>query len=392
MTSLNQKEVKNTVILDLFLGDSGKGKISDFLAENYNSVIRFNGANNAGHTIQINNIQYKTHAVPSGVLYSHTTNFISHGCAIDPYVLVEEIKQFKSLNPNIFISGQAHVILPYHIAMDIEREIEFGIGSTKRGVAPAYESKASRMGMRYQDFLLDRDVFIKKYQLLPMIKAAYDIILKVYDDLSSFLKDHIILDGVSFVHNLVDKGPALFEGAQGTFLDIDLGSYPYVTSSNCTIGAVLTGTGLNMNDIQEVIGVIKSYGSYVGTNPDFNDIKEEDLNNQLCSLGNEYGATTGRRRRLCWLDLDKIKKAVRINGPTKLAMTRMDTLGQMPKVFLKSDEKLLEFEPWGDISSVKQSSDLPDKAREYINFVEKTLEVPIWAIGNGPKREDLIFF
>lgn len=380
----------NTVVLDLFLGDSGKGKIVDYLASTAAGVIRFNGSNNAGHTLKVNNQVFKTHAVPSGVLYKHTTNFIGHGCIIDPFVLNKEIQDFKKINPKIFISGNAHIILPYHIALDTFREQTRGIGSTKRGVSPAYEAKAGRYGLQYRDLFLSRQAFENKLSLIFDTKQTKQA-LEVYDQLGKILRPHIIEDSIEFIHDLASKGSLVFEGAQGTYLDIDIGEYPFVTSSNCTIGAVLTGTGLNLKQIHQVIGVVKAYGSYVGTNNTFNDIQQQDLNDKLCELGQEYGTTTGRRRRLCWLDLDKINTAIKINGPDKLVITRMDTLGQLPKVFLKHNNELIEFSPWGDLQNIKSYSELPSSAQHFLNYIENTTKSPIWAIGTGASRDQLLF-
>lgn len=392
----------NTAVLDLFLGDCGKGKIVDYLAESHNSVVRFNGSNNAGHTLKHQGITYKTHAIPSGVLYKHTTNLIGHGCTIDPSVLVKEIQQFSDINERVFISGNSHIILPEHIELDIEREKKFGIGSTKRGVSPAYEAKAGRRGLQYKDLLLEETEFKSKlnriYPSSPLTKlvdkkttAKINQALEVYQKYSQILKKHILTDSVGFLHDvLIPNGKILFEGAQGTFLDVDFGEYPFVTSSNCTVGSIFTGTGLNPNQLDQVIGVIKAYGSYVGTNSDFQDIEDQKLNQQLCDLGQEYGATTGRRRRLCWLDLDMIKRAVQINGPTKLVITRMDTLGQMPEIYIKSNNQLHKFRSWGNLSDVKTFHDIPNPAMRYLNFIYSKLQVPIWAIGTGPERKDLI--
>jgi adenylosuccinate synthase len=373
--------MKNVVVLDLFLGDSGKGKIVDYLASRASNVVRFNGSNNAGHTLKVGNDVFKTHAVPSGILYNHTINFIAHGCAIDPLVLLKEIEQFKHLNDKIVISGQAHIIMPDHIELDIEREKRFAIGSTRRGVSPAFEAKYGRRGLRYIDLFLSYEEFCQK--------ANSNLDLELFYNESIKLREHIISDGVEFIHELT-RLPTVFEGAQGTFLDIDIGDYPFVTASNCTIGSVFTGTGLNPKQIDEVVGVIKSYGSYVGTNQSFDDIKDETINDLLCELGQEYGTTTGRRRRLCWLDLDQISKAIKINGPTKLAITRLDTLGQLPFAYIKSQGVLKKFETWGDLSNISSIQDLPSAAKEFLSFIENTLNVPIWAVGIGPERSQLL--
>lgn len=380
----------NTVVLDLFLGDSGKGKIADYLAKTAKAVVRFNGSNNAGHTLVLNGQTFKTHAVPSGVLHPHTMNYIGHGCTIDPLVLMNEIEQFKNHNNNIYISGQAHIILPRHIELDIERESVNAVGSTKRGVAPAYEAKHGRYGLRYESLLLDRKDFEEKLKSISTTLQAVEKGLEIYDKCAQYLAKHIVRDGVIFAHYIASNGSIVFEGAQGTFLDIDVGDYPYVTSSNCTIGSVMSGTGLNMSQIHEIVGVVKAYGSYVGTNQDFPDIDDKQLNEQLRQLGQEFGATTGRPRRLCWLDLDRIKKATMINGPTKLAITRMDTLGQLPIVKIKYKNTLHDFQPWGDLKGITSMADLPDPAKQYLNFVEKVLSTPIWAVGIGPGRNDLL--
>lgn len=382
--------MKHTAVLDLFLGDSGKGKIADYLAEKATSVIRFNGSNNAGHTLKLNGQEYKTHALPSGVLYSHVTNFIGHGCIINPIQLLKEIETFKHFNSKIFISGNAHMILPYHIEEDIERERLRGVGSTKQGVSPAFEAKIGRRGIQYKDFLLSEEDFKTKTNFLMPIPSHRSEALVMYEDLARKLRSYIVEDSISFVHNLAKQGPMVFEGAQGTFLDIDIGEYPFITSSSCTVGSIMTGTGLNISHVQEIIGVIKAYGSYVGTSKDFPDIEDLELNNRLRELGQEYGATTGRPRRLCWLDLDRLTQAVMINGPTKLAITRMDTLGQLSQVYLKHNNQPIPFKPWGDLKGITSMDQLPKSASNYLNYIEQTLNTPIWAIGNGPSRTDLI--
>lgn len=390
MGNIKEPNVKNTVVLDPFLGDSGKGKIVDYLAKDAVAVVRFNGSNNAGHTLKLDGKTFKTHSVPSGVLHPHTINFIAHGCVINPEKLVKEIKQFKDLNNKIFISGGAHMVLPHHIREDEAKEsTSKGIGSTKQGVAPAYASKYARAGLRFQDLLRSRGNFIEVCEK-RLEEEQIDEAIITFERYSNFLKDYIISDGVQFIHDLAKKGNIVFEGAQGTFLDVDIGDYPYVTSSSCTIGSVLTGTGLNLKQINEVVAVIKSYGSYVGTSEDFPDIEDLDLNKNLRILGQEYGTTTGRARRLCWLDLDRLKKAMLINGPTKLVITRMDTLGQLSQVFLKHKGKLIEFEPWGDLQDVFNIEGLNNKSKQYLNYIEEALEVPIWGVGVGASREQLL--
>jgi len=390
MVNIKEHNLKNSVVLDPFLGDSGKGKIVDYLAKDAAAVIRFNGSNNAGHTLMLDGKTYKTHSIPSGVLHPHTTNFIAHGCVINPSKLVEEIKKFKKINDKIFISGGAHMVLPYHVRKDEEKEnTSKGIGSTKQGVAPAYASKHARAGLRFQDLLLSRWDFIEVCEK-RLEEDEIDEAIYTFEKYKDFLRDHIVRDGVGFIHDLAKKGNLVFEGAQGTFLDVDFGNYPYVTSSSCTIGSVLTGTGLNMRQIDEVFAVIKSYGSYVGTSEDFPDIEDKELNQKLRMLGNEYGTTTGRARRLCWLDLDSLRRATLINGFTKLVITRMDTLGQLGRVFLKDQGKLVEFKPWGDLQSVSSIEELNQESRLYLDYIENALQTPIWGVGVGASREQLL--
>lgn len=377
----------NRVVLDLFLGDSGKGKIVDLLAKRSVGVIRFNGSNNAGHTLSVDGKVFKTHAVPSGVLYQNITNFIAHGCAINPEVLFKEIAMFPK--SKVVISGDAHIIFPHHIETDCYRESLFKIGTTKQGVGPVFEDKAARRGLRYKDFLLSEQEFVEKVH-----KQNSNTNLNDYRDFYQKYKaitSSVIIDGVEFIHQLKKSGDLVFEGAQGTYLDVDLGHYPYCTSSNTTIGAVFTGTGISPKDINEVVGIFKAYGSYVGTREDFLDIEEQDLNDQLCDLGQEFGATTGRRRRLCWLDLDQIKRSIMINGCSHLGMTRLDTLGQMPVIKIKFQNKLHQFESWGDLKGVSDINQLPLSCMQYISFVEKALEMQIAIFGVGAEREAVLF-
>lgn len=382
--------MRNSAVLDLFLGDSGKGKIVDYLAKDAIGTIRFNGSNNAGHTLMFEGKKYKTHSIPSGILYPHTINFIAHGCVINPLKLIEEIEAFKQINNKVFISGNAHIILPSHIRQDCEKEESGkGIGSTKQGVSPAYASKYARTGIQFKDLLLPKHDYLNKC-LIKIAKDLLEEVVFIYEKCSDILKNHIVIDGVDFIHNLANKGNLVFEGAQGTFLDIDIGEYPFVTSSNCTVGAILTGTGLNTKHLHEVIGVIKAYGSYVGANLEFQDIKDQQINDLLCKLGEEFGTTTGRRRRLCWLDLDQIAISNKINGSDKLAITRMDTLGQLPQVYLKHQNNLIQFEPWGNLQHISDIDELPLSAQKFLDYIQKVLKTPIWAVGTGPSREQLL--
>jgi len=366
--------MKNYVILDLYLGDSGKGKISDYLSslEGAKAVIRFNGSNNAGHTIKHENKTYKTHCVPSGVLHPHIINLIGQGCNINIHKLLEEINCFP--NAKIFISSNAHVITENHIQRDIEQEKIYSIGSTKQGVSPSYQDKYARKGIRNGYFLLNENEFNEKIKKLGINEQTKEEYIKLYNQAKELIKPYVKTNCNQFVNELLKQGGVVFEGAQGTYLDIDMGDYPFVTSSNTTIGSVFTGTGANPKLVDCVIGVFKAYSTYVGTNNSFKDLPEA-IGNKLCELGHEYGTTTGRKRRVGWLDLDAINNACEINGVDKCIMTKLDILSHLDIYKLIHNGEEQSF----------------DNKKSFMNYLSNNIKSPIWAVGVGPERKDLYF-
>lgn len=418
---------KVDVVLGTFFGDEGKGKIIDYLAESADVCVRCTGGNNAGHSIKVEGIKYAFHLIPSGILHKNTTAVIGNGVVIDPKVLIEEINTLKCnghLVKNLYISDKAHIIFPYHNAMDkLLEEIKSDgkIGTTGRGIGPSYSDKCERSGIRIGDMLESnfKDLIsanIKnKNKILQLYKKELideDKIIADYCEYAKILKPYII-DTVTFLHKCLDENKKIVcEGAQATLLDIDFGTYPCVTSSNPTIGGILTGTGLNYKNIGEVIGVLKAYSSRVGEGP-YPTEQNNDIGNTIRELGHEYGTTTGRPRRCGWLDLVALSYAVKVNGISGLAINHLDTIGKLDKIKLcvayqykgsktedfNSNISFLskctpiyeEFEgSFGDISNIKRRQDLPINAQKYLNRIEEFVKTPIKFIGVGPGREDTI--
>lgn len=415
------------VVLGCFYGDEGKGKIIDYLSTKADYSVRFGGGNNAGHTIIVDNKKFAFHLIPSGILNKNTISIIGNGVVIDPKVLLEEIKMVEDNGykvNNLYISDKAHLIMPYHIAMDKlleELREEDKIGTTARGIGPAYCDKYERCGLRMED-LISKD-FEKKarhnikrkneiFKLYGKEELNEDEIIKEYKKYAKKLKPYIT-DTVSMLHQAIEeKKYILCEGAQATLLDIDHGSYPYVTSSNPTIGGVSTGTGIGSKYINEVYGVIKAYSSRVGEGPYITEQKNK-IGDTIRELGHEYGTTTGRPRRCGWLDLVALKYAVMVNGLTGIAINHLDTIGKLDKIKLcvaykYKDEVSMKFSTnkeylkhvtpvyeefegnFGDLSNIKSYKDLPPKAKKYLKRIEELVNCPIKFIGTGPNREDLI--
>ncbi len=416
------------VIVGAQWGDEGKGKIVDHLASKVDVVVRFQGGNNAGHTVVVDGKKVVFHLVPSGMLYPGKKVVIGNGVVVDLNVLVDELDNFKkmgiSLDDRFYISSTAHLILPYHRAIDGLREQMRGdrkIGTTKRGIGPAYEDKVARMGLRVGD-LLYPDVLKEKLALQLEHKNRYikDVLGgepfsldEVYDELMK-QGDKIrgyITNTVELLHSL--KGAnILFEGAQGTLLDIDHGTYPYVTSSNTTVGGVITGTGVNLSFIDEVIGISKAYTTRVGGGPFPTELTDE-TGNRLRDRGGEYGATTGRPRRCGWLDMVALRYATRVNGLTGLVITKLDVLsgeeslkiavrydcgGRMtdefpPFAYLLEDCKPVyeELPGWKeDVSGCRNYDELPGNARKYIERIEEMLGIPVVMVSVGQERDQII--
>lgn len=418
---------KVDVVLGAFYGDEGKGKIIDYLSTKADISIRCTGGNNAGHTIEVNGTKYAFHLIPSGILNEGTLAVIGNGVVIDPKVLIEEIDNLKSHGysvNNLRVSDKAHVIMPYHIAMDKMLEENRGegkIGTTCRGIGPAYCDKYERSGIRMQDFIRPRfaDLVRRNVENKNKIFKAYgypemdaEEIIAEYTKYAEILKPYVV-DTVVLLHNSIEEGKKLLcEGAQATLLDIDFGSYPYVTSSNPTLGGICTGSGLSPKDIGEVYGVIKAYSSRVGAGPYITE-QNNEIGDTIRELGHEYGTTTKRPRRCGWLDLVALKYAVMINGITGIAINHLDTVGKLDKIklcvaynhkgkettdFSTTPEYLdnctavyEEFDGnFGDISNIKKRSDLPDNAKKYLDRIEKVVGCPIKFIGTGAGRDNLI--
>lgn len=414
------------VVLGTFFGDEGKGKIIDFLSKDADISVRCSGGNNAGHTINVDGKKYAFHLIPSGILNKDTKAVIGNGVVVDPKVLIEELENLK-LNgidvSNFYISDKAQIIFPYHIKMDeLQEDIrENKIGTTKRGIGPAYCDKFERSGIRAQDLISDKFESMVKENVKNknIIFKSYgyeefdaDEIIKEYKVYAEKLKPYIV-DTVSMVHEAVENNEKILcEGAQATLLDIDFGSYPYVTSSNSTIGGVCTGTGIGARYISEVYGVLKAYSSRVGEGPYITEQKNE-IGDLIRELGHEYGTTTKRPRRCGWLDLVALKYSVMVNGITGLAINHVDTIGKLEKIKLctayKHDGKIdmkystntdyiakcepvyEEFEGnFGDISGIKSRDELPEKTKKYLNRIEEVVGIPIKFIGTGAGREDMI--
>ena len=415
------------VVLGAFYGDEGKGKIIDYLSGKSDYVVRFSGGNNAGHTIEVNGKKLAFHLIPSGILNKNAKAILGNGVVIDPKVLIEEIDNLKKNGykvDNLYISDKAHVIFPYHVEMDkLQEELrrEDKIGTTARGIGPVYCDKFERCGIRMGDLVnkkfekqLRRNIENKNelFKIYNYELIDADETIKKYNEYAEYLKDYVV-DTVSLIHNSIEQDKKILcEGAQATLLDIDFGSYPYVTSSNPTIGGICTGSGIGAKYIGEVYGVLKAYSSRVGEGPYLTEQKNE-IGDTIRELGHEYGTTTKRPRRCGWLDLVALKYAAMVNGLTGLAINHVDTIGKLDKIklcvgyrkngkvtmdFSTDEEYLADCEPvyeefegnFGDISNFKTREDLPENAKKYLNRIEEIVKVPIKFIGIGAGRESMI--
>ena len=417
------------VVIGAQWGDEGKGKITDYLAENADVVVRYQGGNNAGHTVETDDEQYKLHLIPSGILYKNTINIIGDGVVIDPQALFEEINYLKDKGVsvhNLIISDRAHIIMPYHKVIDSLSERDRGksdIGTTGKGIGPCYTDKFERSGIRVCD-LLKKDVFIErataniefKNKIITKIyggealdkEKIIDEYLKYADILRPYVKDTTVI-----VDREIKKGSnVLFEGAQGTLLDIDYGTYPYVTSSHPISGGVCVGAGVGPKAIDKVFGVCKAYTTRVGKGPFPTELNCE-IGDTIREKGHEYGTTTGRPRRCGWLDLLILKYSARLSGITDIAITKLDTLAGIEKLkvctayeidgriidyFPASLEDLAmckpvyeEFDGWDD--SIKKAStfeELPANAKKYLKRIEEVSETRISIVSVGPERDETI--
>ncbi|MEI6602822.1 MAG: adenylosuccinate synthase [Clostridia bacterium] len=418
------------VVVGTQWGDEGKGKYIDILACNADFVVRFSGGNNAGHTIVADGVKHALHLVPSGILHKGTVCIIGNGVVVDPKVLLQELKELEEKGvstENLLISDRAHVIMPYHITIDALQE-EFrgadGLGTTKRGIGPCYSDKTERCGIRVGDFI-DKELFQTK--VMDNLKIKNLLIEKVYGgvphDAEEIIQEYNgyadllrsrVCDINAILHQaLEDNKEILFEGAQATFLDLDFGTYPFVTSSNPIAGGVCTGAGIGPKFIDEVFGVFKAYTSRVGTGP-FPTEQNNAIGDTIRELGFEYGTTTGRPRRCGWLDLVMMKYAAKINGLTALAINHVDTIGKLDKIklcvaYLKDGQRINyfpaslkelatcepiyeEFDTWSeDLSQCKTFEALPENAKIYLKRIESLIGVRLGMIGVGKDRENTIF-
>jgi len=422
----------NIVIVGAQWGDEGKGRIVDLISEKVDIVARYQGGNNAGHTIVIGEKTIILHHIPSGILREGKVSVIGNGVVVDPKVLIEEINNlihagYKIDSTNFKISDRAHVIMPYHKLMDVAREELRGknkIGTTGRGIGPAYEDKVGRRGITFSD-LKDRDLFTSKLENLLYERNLYltkvlseapidlDKIRDEYLRYGEILSDYIC--NVTFlINNYIKEGKSvLFEGAQGALLDIDFGTYPYVTSSNAVSGGASIGTGVAPTKFDYVIGVAKAYTTRVGSGP-FPSEESGVLGDQLRENGNEYGSTTGRSRRCGWLDAVSLKYAAMINGIDMISLTKLDVLSIFEKIKIcvayKYDGEVLtdfpsnisvlnkcepiyeEIDGWcKDISGAKSHSELPIQARNFLKKIENVIGLPIWLVSLGASREKFIY-
>jgi len=421
--------MKVDLLLGLQWGDEGKGKIVDVLTSNYDIIARFQGGPNAGHTLVFNNKKYVLHTIPSGIFHENKINLIGNGVVIDPIILQSEIDKIKSENVNIysslFISRKAHLILPTHRLLDAASEKSKGknkIGSTLKGIGPTYMDKTGRNGFRIGD--LENDQWKNKYyeltkkhqKLIDFYEVDLDYNLEklhneFFDSIENLKKIQFI-DSEDFFMKSINNKSILAEGAQGSLLDIDFGTYPYVTSSNTTAAGACTGLGIAPNSIGDVFGIFKAYTTRVGSGPFPTELFDE-YGSLMSKVGNEFGATTGRPRRCGWLDLVALKYACQINGVTKLMMMKTDVLTGFDKVLVStaykyrgstihhlpfdlSDKSLkpvyTEFEGWSeDLRKMNNIKQLPRNLNKYISFLEDELKIPIVIISVGPDRKETIF-
>jgi len=418
---------KVDVVLGSFYGDEGKGKIIDYLSQSADISVRCSGGNNAGHSIEIDGKKFAFHLIPSGILNKNTIAVIGNGVVIDPKVLIEEMENIKSNGysvENLRISDKAHIIFPYHVQMDkLQEELrkEEKIGTTCRGIGPVYCDKYERCGIRMGDLVNKKfekqlrenaEAKNKIFQLYNHQTINVDELIAEYNEYADILKKYVV-DTIDLLHNAIEENKKILcEGAQATLLDIDFGNYPYVTSSNPSIGGVCTGTGIGAKYIGEVYGVLKAYSSKVGEGPYLTE-QDNEIGDRIRELGHEYGTTTKRPRRCGWLDLVALKYAVMINGITGLAINHVDTIGKLEKIKLcvgyKKDGKVNmnfstdidyvskcepvyeEFEGnFGYISHIKNREDLPENAKKYLKRIEEIVKVPIKFIGTGAGRDSMI--
>jgi adenylosuccinate synthase len=422
--------VPGTVVVGTQWGDEGKGKLTDILAEEMDLVVRYQGGHNAGHTIVVGERRFAFRLVPSGVLHPHVTNLIGNGVVVDPRILVKEIRALESGGVDtsrLLVSGNAHLVMPYHQELDVLFERHLGdnkLGTTKGGIGPAYADKALRVGLRVQD-LLDPKIFRQKLEVVLKEKLA--VMARVYnrlgpsaesicdeylDELAPVLQPRIV-DSVDVIHTALEAGRnVMFEGAQATFLDLDHGTYPFVTSSNPVAGGACAGAGVGPRHIDRIIGITKAYMTRVGSGPFPTELHDE-IGTGLVERGAEFGTNTGRRRRPGWLDLVMLRQAVRLNSLTDIFLTKLDVLDAEPVVkvcvaydvdgqrvthmpYHQSDLHRAvpiyeELPGWSSgIAGCTTLGELPAAARDYVLFIAEEAGVPVSYVGVGPERRQTI--
>ncbi len=419
-----------TVVLGTQWGDEGKGKLTDLFAAEMDVVVRYQGGHNAGHTLVVGGETFALQLVPSGILYPHITPVIANGVVVEPSTLFTELEMLTAKGVDtsrLKVSGNAHLIMPYHLELDRVTERYLGknaLGTTKRGIGPAYADKAARVGIRVQD-LLDAKIFREKLDVALKEKNA--ILAKAYnrlplsaDDIEErYLGEYApkltpyIEDTVAYLHEALASGKnVLCEGAQATFLDLDHGTYPYVTSSNPTAGGACVGTGIGPRDISRVVGIAKAYVTRVGAGPFPTEVTGE-VADLLVERGQEYGTVTGRRRRPGWFDAVMVRQAVRLNSLSEVALTKLDVLDALESVKVcvayRLDGEVVDHVPYHqsvlhkvvpvyeelpgwrrDISSANGADELPSEARSYVSFLQDQIGVPVRLVGVGPGREQYV--
>jgi adenylosuccinate synthase len=422
--------MSSVIVVGSQWGDEGKGKIVDFLSEKADAVARYQGGHNAGHTVVINDEKFILHLIPSGILYKDKMCLIGNGVVVDPAALIDEINGLKErgvkVGQNLFLSKNAHLIMPYHVALDKESERFKGsknIGTTGRGIGPAYCDKMARAGIRVADLLqplvfkekLKANLFHINFLLENLYKVPRFDIEDIYNEYMGYaekLSEYIADTDIIINKMISEKKNVLFEGAQGTLLDIDHGTYPYVTSSNAIAGGACTGLGVGPTKISKVLGVVKAYTTRVGSGPFPTEITDS-LGDKLRERGGEYGATTGRPRRCGWLDIVILRHSVRINGLTGIVITKLDildgidvikictsykhkgkTLEEFPKeinIFEECEPVYEEVNGWSTSTiGIKDFKRLPKAAKAYIKKIEKMLGVKVQIISTGQRRDELI--
>lgn len=420
------------VLIGTQWGDEGKGKVTDLLADQMDMVVRYQGGDNAGHTVIDGDQEFKFHLIPSGILYPHISCVIGNGVVVNPKVLLEEIDGLKEkgievTSKRLLISCNAHLVMPYHLILDGAKELKLGkakIGTTRKGIGPAYADKMSRTGLRVQDML---DIKIFEEKLKTALEEKNAILTRVYD-LKPLGAEKIIADYMSYarrlekyitdtslaINKVLDEGKnVFFEGAQGTLLDIDHGTYPFVTSSSPVAGGACVGAGVGPGRIDRIIGVVKAYVTRVGSGP-FPTEQDDEIGNAMREKGGEYGTTTGRPRRCGWFDAIILRYANMVNGLTEIVVTKLDVLSQFEKVKIcvgyeyegmaydnfpphqtvvhKCVPVYEELDGWMEsLSNITRYEDLPNAAKKYLERIEELSKVPVKMISVGPKRKQAIF-